>query len=567
MKSKRLSVRRSMAEQGLPLGLVSGAGWRSAMLRWLIALVLGALSVAGLSPLALWPVFFVTLTGLVLLLDAAAGTARVGDARSWPLRCRAAAAVGWWFGFGYFLAGLYWIGLAFLVEAEKFAWLMPFAVTVLPAGLALFFALGAAAARLAWTPGLGRVLALAAALGVTEWLRGNVLTGFPWNALGYALTGNDYIMQVASLVGVTGLSFLAVLVFALPAAALGQDGLWCQLRVTVGAIGASVILLGAFHAFGAWRLSSDEPAPQGSGRLRLVQPNIPQAEKWVGDNRQRIFETYLDLSRRDPHGQMSGFNGVTHVVWPESSLPFLMLQTPSALRAIGDLLPDDVVLITGSLRAKTAADGSLVETDGLYTIYNDIAVLDGTGRPVATFDKMHLVPFGEYLPAQQALESIGLEQLTRLKGGFAAGIGPRALTVPGLPPVIPLVCYEAIFPEEIRPTADESWLLNLTNDAWFGMSSGPYQHLQQARLRAVEQGLPVVRVANTGISAVISARGRVLERLPLGAAGVIESALPGRLPTTIYGRVGDLGLLTLCLCAIAGMRRALIRDRQVTRTR
>lgn len=522
--------------------LMAEDGRRGAWRRWAASFALGLLSVAGLPPLSIWPVFFVSLTGLVLVLD----TALRHPPRSGYGHQRAAAACGWWFGFGYFLAGLYWIGFAFLVEADKFAWLLPLAVTALPAGLALFFALGTALATLLWSPGAGRILALAAALGTTEWLRGNVLTGLPWNALGTSLAGNDYLIQSASLVGMTGLGFVAVLIFALPAASFdfATYARWPRHLVPV-AVTAGLLI--AMLAFGAWRLSGPELSSQSAAKLRLVQPNIPQAEKWEGANRQRIFQTFLDLSRRNASGGLAGFNGVSHIIWPESSLPFLMLQSPEALKAIGDLLPDGVTLVTGSLRAETNADGSLVKTDGQLTIYNDIAVLDHHGALVSRYDKMHLVPFGEYLPAQAVLEALGLEQLTRLKGGFATGTGPRALTIPGLPPPVPLVCYEVIFPEEIDPSTEQTWLLNLTNDAWFGSSSGPYQHLMQARLRAVELGLPVIRVANTGISAVVGARGEMIASLALETQGVIEVEVPGALQQTLYRWLGDVASILLIL--------------------
>lgn len=531
------------------LRTLTSATRRGSVMRSGLAFGLGILSVLGLPPLSLWPVFFLTLSGLVLLLDAVAEAHPAEGCRG--RRLRAAAALGWWFGFGYFLAGLYWLGFAFLVEADKFAWLLPIAVTALPAGLALFFGLAAGAAILLWTPGLARIFALAGALGATEWLRGNVLTGLPWNALGYALAGNDCLLQAASVVGVTGLSVLTAVAFGLPAGNVRISASRVGVHSSLLSAGGILLVFGALFAHGAWRLAEPTAPPQGEARLRLVQPNIPQAEKWAGENRQRIFDTFLDLTGRNPAGAAAGFDGITHVVWPESSLPFLMLQSPEALSAIGAALPDGVTLVTGSLRAETAADGSLVKTNGLYTVYNDLAVVDGTGRVLSTYDKMHLVPFGEYLPLQATLEAIGLEQLTRLKGGFAAGTGPRRIAIPGLPPAVPMICYEAIFPEEVAPDPDQTWFLNVTNDAWFGESAGPYQHLMQARMRAVEQGLPLIRVANTGVSAVIGARGEILASLPLGARGVIEAALPGALARRpLYARFGDvIAALMMAICA------------------
>lgn len=522
---------------------------------------LGLLSVTGLPPLSIWPVFFLTISGLALLLDAVAEAHPGEDCRGG--RLRTAAALGWWFGFGYFLAGLYWLGFAFLVEADKFAWLLPIAVTALPAGLALFFGLATGAAMSVWTSGPARIFALAGTLGTTEWLRGNVLTGLPWNALGYALAGTDSLLQAASMVGVTGLSVLAVVAFGLPVANLRFSAFRADVHSSLLSAVGVVLLFAALFAYGAWRLAATAPPPQGGARLRLVQPNIPQAEKWVGENRQRIFDVFLDLTGRNPAGAAAGYDGITHVVWPESSLPFLMLQSPEALSAIGAALPDDVTLVTGSLRAETAADGSLVTTNGLYTVYNDLAVVDGAGRVLSTYDKMHLVPFGEYLPLQATLEAIGLEQLTRLKGGFAAGSGPRRIAIPGLPPPVPMICYEAIFPEEAAPELDQTWLLNVTNDAWFGVSAGPHQHLMQARMRAVEQGLPMIRVANTGISAVIGARGEILASLPLETRGVIETALPGAMARRpLYARFGDaIAALMIAICAlvVASSRRRRFR--------
>lgn len=533
------------------LGILTSATRRGSALRSMLAFVLGLISVVGLPPLSIWPVFFVTLPGLVLLLDTVAESAP-GAACRGKRACRA-AAVGWWFGFGYFLAGLYWIGFAFLVEAEKFAWLLPLAVTALPAGLALFFALGTAVAMAVWSPGVSRVLALAGAIGASEWLRGNILTGLPWNAIGYALASDDRLLQAASLIGVTGLSLIAVVVFGLPVSGVRIAALAETRRGALLPLVCSLLALAALLIFGSWRLAEPLPAAQGVARLRLVQPNIPQAEKWAGENRQRIFDTFLDLSRRNAKGELAGFDAITHVVWPESSLPFLMLQTPEALAAIGDLLPDGVVLVTGSLRAEASADGTLTKRDGQYVIYNEIAALDATGKVVSTYDKIHLVPFGEYLPLQRTLEAIGLEQLTRLKGGFQAGAGPRRIAIPGLPPPLPLICYEAIFPEEATAAPDQAWLLNLTNDAWFGLSAGPHQHLMQARTRAVEQGMPLIRVANTGISAVVGARGEILQSLGLETRGVIETALPGPLASRpLYARAGDRAFAVLLgLCALA----------------
>jgi len=562
-------------------GLQALNGWQRA----LAAAAAGALSALALAPVFAWPVMFLTVPMLVWLLDAAVdrAPAAVPDASlapsrsapasklksaglaDWlstilPPRYRAAFGVGWLFGFGYFLAGLYWIGAPFLVEADTFGWLLPFAVTIMPAGLALFFGAATALATRLWLPGWGRILSLAVAFGGCEWLRGHVLTGFPWNLVGYTLSGNDALLQVAALVGVNGLTFLSILLFASPALLSEARG-WRHPGVVLP---VAALLLA--YVFGTTALRRPMPEPVPGAHLRLVQPNISQAQKWTPDNKSWIFQGFLDLSRLDRAGRSDDLAGITHVIWPESSVPFLLLDSPNALRAIADLLPRGAQLLTGGLRLEQeppTGDGSPSRR-----VFNSLIALDGEARTVALYDKTHLVPFGEYLPLQPLLEAIGLRQLTKVRGGFTAGKADgRLMRIPGLPPFSPLICYEIIFPAAAVPSSAHGadrpgFLLNVTNDAWFGTTSGPYQHLQQARVRAVEEGLPVIRVANTGISAIIDARGRVLDRLPLNARGTLDVELPGALAVPLYGRLGDLvpagmmvlGLLALLILGRAGRR-------------
>jgi apolipoprotein N-acyltransferase len=508
-----------------------------------LASLAGAASILAMAPFHLWPVLGVTLPALVLLLDgAAARHAGAGRGR----RLREFAAIGWAFGFGYFLPGLLWIGEAFLVEADKFAWLMPFAVTLMPAGLALFHGAALGAACLLWRPGEARILSLALFLSIAEWLRGHVLTGFPWNDLGLALTGSEALMQAASVTGVAGLTFWTLLALASPVMLMGEMP-W-QRRVVLPAAMACLLALAA--VLGAMRVPEGAAASVDGVRLRIVQPNIPQKEKWQGGNKERIFSTFLSLTGE------GGLDGITHVIWPESSLPFLMLQSEEALQRIAATLPDGRVLITGSLRAEQSP---AVNGDQGLRVFNSLAAIDAGGKVLSVYDKQHLVPFGEYLPFQATLEAIGLEQLTRQKGGFIAGSGLRRLEVPGVPSLVPLICYEAIFPAYANGHVPRAgWLLNVTNDAWFGRSSGPYQHFHQARLRAVETGLPLVRVANTGISAVVDPYGRVLMMLPLEEAGRIDIDLPRAAGITIYARIGDWSCTVvwlLALCALLGWGR------------
>ncbi len=502
--------------------------------RALIAFLAGAASTLALAPINVWPAMFVTFPVAIWLLDGAAA-GRFG-------RLTAAAAAGWWFGFGYFLAGLYWVGLAFLVDAKTFGWLMPFAVIALPAGMALFTAFGFALARALWTRGPLRILTFAAALTAAEWLRGHLLTGFPWNAIGYALTTPLALAQSVALFGVWGLTLIAVALFASPAV-LADEPADTPRPWRVPA--AALAVLAALAIYGAVRLASSPTAFVDGVRLRIMQPNLPQDEKFNYANRQQVMQRYITLSDRATGPQTSGVRDVTHLIWPESAFPFFLTREPDALAQIAALLPAGTVLITGAARAAEAAPGSRT-----IHAYNSIYVIDHDGSILSVYDKIHLVPFGEYLPFQQTLERLGLQQLTKVQGGFLAGSRRRALTVPRAPPFLPLICYEIVFPHDVVPSGERpGWLLNLTNDGWFGLSAGPYQHFQEARVRAIEEGLPLVRAANTGISAVVDPVGRITQSLPLGTEGVLDAALPQPLAPTPYSGLGDgpLGLVLVAL--------------------
>ena len=506
-------------------------GWRRAA----IAFGAGAMSALALAPLDFWPLLFLTFPVLVWLIDGAAA-GRLGGLPS-------AAVAGWWFGFGYFLAGLYWIGHAFLVDAHIFGWLLPLAVIGMPAGLALFTAFGAALARALWTRGAVRVLSLAVALTFAEWLRGHVLTGFPWNSYGYALTGPLALAQSAALIGIWGLTFLAVAIFATPA--LFADEREDTRRPWLPLI-AGVAVLCALAAYGATRLARTPPAFVDNVRLRIMQPNLQQDEKFNYTARQEVMKRYIALSDRSTGPQSTGVRDVTHLIWPESAFPFFLTREAEALAQIADLLPQGTVLITGAVRAPEPAPGAPISK-----AYNSIYVIDHDGSVLSVYDKVHLVPFGEYLPFQEFLERLGLMQLTKVQGGFIPGTRRRAMSVPRAPSFLPLICYEIIFPGEAVPRGERpGWLVNLTNDGWFGISSGPYQHLQQARVRAIEEGLPLVRAANTGISAVVDPLGRIVNSLPLGTEGVLDAPLPRRIGPTIYARAGDGVAALIFLAAI-----------------
>jgi apolipoprotein N-acyltransferase len=518
--------------------IVLSWGWRRA----LVASAAGALSALSMAPFDAWPVLFLTLPVLVWLIDGSTAGRR---SALWS-----AAIAGWCFGFGYFLAGLYWVGYAFLVDAKTFGWLLPFAVTALPAGMACYTAAGLALARMLWSRGPTRLLALAVALTAAEWLRGHLFTGFPWNAYGYALTGPLVLAQGAALIGIWGLTFVAVAVFASPAVLIDDSAdtrrPWLPL-----AFGA--IVLAALAAYGAARLARTPTTFVDGVRLRIMQPNLQQDEKFNYGAKQKVMRHYLELSDRATGPQSSGLRDITHLIWPESAFPFLLTREPDALAQIAALLPKGTVLITGAVRAPEMPPGQKLER-----AYNSIYVIDHDGSILSVYDKVHLVTFGEYLPFQSFLEKLGLMQLTKLPGGFIAGDRRRVMNVPRAPSMLPFLCYEIIFPGEAMPpgAARPGWMVNLTNDGWFGISTGPYQHLQQARVRAIEQGLPLVRAANTGISAVVDPMGRIVKSLPLGTEGVLDASLPRPVAAPPYARTGDAAaLLIVGLAFIVVVRR------------
>ena len=519
-------------------------GWR----RRLAALIAGALSALAMAPFFFWPMLWLTLPALVWLIDGAAWRVGDGQRRRWHARPAVAAAeTGWWWGFGYFLAGLYWIGEAFLVEAEVFAAFMPLAVVLMPAGLALFCGAACALAAPFWKSGAWRVLALALSLSATEWLRGHVLSGFPWNVLGYALTWPLPLMQSVAVLGIYGLTLVAVLLFALPPVLWSGPRLRPR-RTRMAALAVAVLPLALLGAFGYARLALAAADTVPGVKIRIVQPSVPQREKWRREHQARFFQDHLDLSVRNPEGKADGLAGITHVIWPEAAMPFAPLEMPEALAAIGDLLPEGTVLIAGAIRVERLSPGA----PGPYRLFNSLLVLGRRGLLLAFYDKIHLVPFGEFLPLRGLLGAIGLRQLSD-RGGFESGPSPRpVLDIPGLPGFVPLICYEAIFPGAVvqgpkRPAA----IVNLTNDGWFGDSTGPHQHLHQARVRAVEEGLPLVRAANNGVSAAFDAYGRVLGRLSLNVRGVIDAPLPAALPPPPYARLGDTIFLAAWLLAAA----------------
>lgn len=459
---------------------------------------------------------------LLFLLWAETGTAR------------RAAWLGWQAGLGYFGLTLFWIVDPFLVDIGTYGWMAPFAVFFMAAGMALFWALAFGVARgLTASRGFPGLLALAAALAGAGLLRAYVLTGFPWALPAYAWTGTP-VAQAAAWLGPHGLGLVLLTLGLLP-------GLLRPLPVVAALAG-----LGGLWVAGAARL--DTPPPSDTGvTLRLVQPNAAQHLKWKAEMLPVFYTRQVDLTAARP----AGGRAPDLVVWPETAVPFLLGDQPDLRADMAAAAGPDAQVVFGVRR---------VDDQGRW--YNSLAAIGVGGALETSYDKSHLVPFGEYMPLSGTIEALGLSWLTEgLVGSFTPGGGAERLSLPGLPPFQPLICYEAIFPQEILTgAARPGWLLQITNDAWFGLWSGPYQHLAQARMRAIEQGLPLARAANTGVSAMIDPYGRVTAMLPLGQSGFIDAALPAALAPTPYARSGDAPALALVLLllggvAVAGRRR------------
>ena len=488
---------------------------KQSSLRWNGVLFLsGAIGALSLPPFGIWPLFLWPMCLAIIRLD----HCETG---------RQALLSGWVLGFGYFLAGLWWIGAAFLVE-PKFIWAMPLAIVGLPFILAFFFALAFAACFYFWRPGFSRILIFSLILTLTELLRGEIFSGFPWNAIGMVMGSSLELSQIASAVGLSGLNFLVAFFFAAPILFLTEK----KMTLRFGGPLIFVIGLTAFFLFGHERLAAPHAEAVPGVRIRIMQPAIAQDEKFDKDYSSRILTDYLSLSSRGSYPSAEGMNGITHLIWPETAFPFLLDHSPKAREEIRRILPKGAVLLTGAVRAEDKPDKS----DRFY--FNSIQVLDELGTITASADKVHLVPFGEYLPFEGMIDFFGLRNFIAAPGGFTAADERKPLDVPSWPLTLPLICYEAIFPEQSHLASGErpGVLLNVTNDAWFGLTPGPYQHYAQARLRAIELGIPLIRASNNGISAIIDSYGRERARIELGERGIIDGDLPQALPETIYSR-------------------------------
>ncbi|MCB2114949.1 MAG: apolipoprotein N-acyltransferase [Rhodobacteraceae bacterium] len=494
---------------------VFGRAARPAPARLALAAAAGAAVALGQAPWGLWPV---ALAALVLLTTLVARESAVAP-RNW---------LGWAGGAGYGAGALFWIVEPFLVEPEVYGWMAPFALVLMAAGMAVFWLLPAWIAALGRTQAT-RAIGFAVGLAASDLLRGYIFTGFPWALVGHIWIGTP-VMQAAAWAGPVGLSLLTALMAALPAAATSP-------RDRALAAGVSLALLAAFWGGGTLLLAASEAPRDPAIRVRLVQPDADQRLKWRADM-WRVFLDRLVTATAAPADRPLDL-----IVWPETALPFLLEQS-------GPFLTGTLAVAAGGVPVATGVQRS----DGAR-YYNSLAVIDGGGDPVAIYDKWHLVPFGEYIPLGDLAARFGITAFAAQEGaGYTAGPGARVIDLGPAGKVLPLICYEAVFPQDLRAAPDRAdWVLQVTNDGWFGRVAGPYQHLAQAQLRAVEQGLPLLRVANTGVTAVIDARGRVLQSLPLGAEGWFDAEVPPSLPRTLYARTGDSPAAILLLSLLAAL--------------
>jgi apolipoprotein N-acyltransferase len=530
--------------QGFAHAVILATGWKRSGLAFLA----GLLSALAMPPLFIVPGLIAGLMLSVWLLDGTeAGRSRLSP-RSWWSAFR----IGWWFGFGYFLAGLWWLGAAFLVERDDFLWALPLGVIGLPAGLAFFSAIGFMISRMLWSNGARRILALALGLGLSEFLRGHVLTGFPWNSPGQVFSASLPSLQSASIFGLEALTLIAIAIgasFAMLGTGRTRLGRWTApvlaLIVTGGLLAHGMMRLGSS---GGMRIALDASNSVPDVKLRIMQPNISQREKNRPDAAGSILKKYLELSDSATSPDVTGLSDVTHLIWPESPFPFVLADEPEALSLIGEALPAKTMLITGAVRLDQSG------ADGKQKFYNSLQVIGPDGVITESYDKLHLVPFGEYLPFSDLLSHMNLRQFITTPGGFTEGTLHKTIATAGsLPAFIPLICYEAIFPQMVQNQAQKPQLLmNLTNDAWFGETFGPYQHLEQARMRSVETGLPLVRAANTGISAVIDPFGRVVAELKLGQSGLVDSRLPRAISPPLATYWYPMPLLLVALVMFIG---------------
>lgn len=502
--------------------------------KFLKAFIFGALCDLAFAPLHFFLAAPLSLTLFYLLLQSQFNSQSSNNKKNFFW-------IGWFYGFGYFFAGVYWIAISLLVDGEKFAWLIPFSLTLIPGVLAFYFGLlcliyYAAIAKFSLTKNYEKIITFAVCWLICELLRSFLFTGFPWNLLGYVWVFSDEFIQLGSVFGILGLSFFAVLISLLPALFFQDQSFSAKLssgnKIFAAALILSVI---ASFIFGYCRIDKSKIVKDENHKLRLVQGNIKQELKWDRDQKYQNFLKHIDLTNS------KDLTNIAAVIWSETSVPYVI--DSELVDKIKPAIPQGGILVTGGLRLERDQTGEVSK------VWNSVFALGNEGM-IDHYDKHHLVPFGEYVPWQKYLPFI--DKITDGAIGFSQGEGPKTINTQVFS-FSPLLCYEVIFSDKIIDKKNRpDLLINLTNDAWFGNSSGPYQHFDMAKMRATEYGISLARVANSGITVFFDPFGRVIKRINLNQEGVIDVEFIKNLEPTFYSRYGygTTFLLVLCLSFI-----------------
>jgi apolipoprotein N-acyltransferase len=515
-------------------------GWR----RFLMLLVAGAIAGLSVPPLFFLPALFVTFPFWVWALDGAERRRGIGRLFGPAFR------IGFAFGWGYFIVAFHWLGMAFFLEGGWPLYVMPFAILALAALIAFFWGIGSALAHLFWSDGAWRIVVLATFVSIAEVARGTLFSGFPFDLLGYALTANPEMMQLASVIGVYGLTALCALLVMTPALIWPADGRGLVARLVPFFL--AVAIIAAQVGWGNARIAATPITDRTDMKVRLVQPIVTEHSEVLTEAPPEILSHLINTT------EQGGLAGITHIVWPESVFPFFFSTYPETLARIARMLPAETMLLTGAPREPSVLDGDdPADNPG----YNSILAIDTNGEVVASYDKSHLVPFGEYLPFADFWKLFGIRQFVPGTNGWAPGEGKRLMSPPGTPPFIALICYEAIFSGDLgADPAKAEFLLNISNDEWFDGSIGLAQHAHHARLRAVETGLPMIRATNSGLTMLVDPLGRITAELPPEIAGILDVVPPNKIEPTLFDRFGNLpfyGALLLGLAiAVLSRRRA-----------
>jgi apolipoprotein N-acyltransferase len=524
-------------------------GWR----RFLLLMAAGAIAGLSVPPLFMLPALFLSFPLWVWCLDGAERQ------RGWRVLFGPAFAIGFAFGWGYFIVAFHWLGAAFFVDGGIMLALMPFAIAALAGLIALFWGFASMLAHLFWSHGPWRIVTLATFLTMGEWARGHVLTGFPFDLLGYALTPTEEMMQLASVIGVYGLTLVAALIAMTPALVWPADNRSVSRRLLPFFLAIAVIA--AQLGYGHNRLAGTIATERSDIAMRLVQPLVYEHSDFGNVDPVALIDRLLMLSdmRMDPQDQ--GVADITHLVWPESSLPFFLATYPEALARIARLLPEGTTLLTGAPRQQYEPGASQASGPP----FNALLAIDTNGEIIASYDKSHLVPFGEFLPFGAFFAQLGIKQFVPGAEGWAHGDARRRLmSLPGTPSFLALICYEILFSGDLGDTAGAQFLLNITNDAWFDGSIGPAQHAHHARIRAVEEGMSLVRAANTGLTFATDPLGRITARIAPMQMAALDLRPHERLAGTIFSQVRHWPLL---IALLAGLLISLVASRSDQRRR